>query len=50
MSVLLYLLDANETHGKAKWELLKNTTCFLNKSWKQPSTKQQLYGQLLPIS
>ena len=50
ITVWMHHLDANETHGeKARWELHKNASSVLNKSWKQHPTKQQLYCHLPPI-
>ena len=47
----MHNMDANKKHKeKARRELLKNATNSIEKSWKQHSTKQQLYGHLPPIS
>ena len=44
----MHHLDSNEMPGeKARWELCKDAV--LNNSWKQHSTKQQLYRHLPPI-
>ena len=42
-----FKLDSNETlREKARWKLLKNIACCLEKFWKQHPTKQQQYSHL----
>ena len=47
----MHYLDAKETAGeKDRWQLHKMLRAILNKSWRQHSTKHQLYGHLPPIT
>ena len=43
-------MDANEKHEEKDDNYTRMLHAVLNKSWKQHPTKQQLYGQLPPIS
>ena len=47
----MHYLDANKTAGeKARQQLHKNAASNMNKSWRQHTTKHQLYGHLPPIT
>ena len=51
ITVWMHHMDTHKMHKeKAWWELHKMQRAILKKSWKQQSTKQQLYGHLPPIS
>ena len=50
-AIWMHYIDANKTAGEKAWrQLRKMLQVMLNKSWRQHTTKQLLYGYLPPIT
>ena len=48
-AIWMHPMDANKAYGEKAWrQLHKNAASYINKSWRQHPTKQQLYGHLPP--
>ena len=50
-AIWLHYMDANKTAAEEdRRQLHKNATCNLEQSWRQHTTRHQLYGHLPPIT